>query len=58
VALQPALKVIYMSGYTEAAIVLHGILNPGLAFLNKPFTSETLAQKVRQVLDRETPQHP
>jgi len=52
-ALRPALKVIYMSGYTEAAIVQHGILNPGLAFLNKPFTSETLGRKVRQVLDQE-----
>jgi PAS domain S-box-containing protein len=57
-ALQPALKVIYMSGYTEAAIVQHGILNPGLAFLNKPFTSETLGQKLRQVLGSEIPQHP
>jgi CheY-like chemotaxis protein len=58
VALHPALKVIYMSGYTEAAIVQHGILNPGVAFLNKPFTSETLGRKIRQVLDREIPQHP
>jgi DNA-binding NtrC family response regulator len=53
VALRPGLKVIYMSGYTAEAIVQQGILKPGLAFLNKPFTSETLGRKVRQVLERE-----
>jgi PAS domain S-box-containing protein len=49
---RPALKVIYMSGYTEDAIVQHGVLKPGIAFLNKPFTSQTLGEKVRQVLER------
>ena len=48
---RPALKVIYMSGYTEEAIVQHGVLNPGIAFLHKPFTSETLGRKIREVLD-------
>jgi PAS domain S-box-containing protein len=48
----PSLKVIYMSGYTEDAIVQHGVLLPGIAFLNKPFTSEALARKVLEVLDR------
>ena len=48
---RPALKVIYMSGYTEDAIVQHGVLNPGIAFLHKPFTSETLGRKIREVLD-------
>jgi PAS domain S-box-containing protein len=49
---RPALKVIYMSGYTEDAIVHHGVLKPGIAFLNKPFTSQTLGEKIRDVLGR------
>lgn len=34
------------------AIVHHGVLDPGIAFLNKPFTSDTLGPKIREVLDR------
>ena len=49
---RPALKVLYMSGYTEDAIVQHGVLKPGIALLHKPFTSETLGRKIREVLDR------
>jgi two-component system, cell cycle sensor histidine kinase and response regulator CckA len=48
---RPELKVIYMSGYTEDAIVNHGVLKAGIAFLHKPFTSETLGRKIRDVLD-------
>jgi CheY-like chemotaxis protein len=51
IAQRPALKVIYMSGYTEDAILHHGVLKPGIAFLHKPFTSETLGRKIRDVLD-------
>jgi PAS domain S-box-containing protein len=49
---RPGLKVIYMSGYTEEAIVQHGVLKPGIAFLHKPFTSEALGRKLRETLDR------
>jgi CheY-like chemotaxis protein len=52
IELRPALKVLYMSGYTEEAIVHHGVVNPGVAFLHKPFTAETLDRKLREVLDR------
>jgi len=49
--LYPQMKVIYMSGYTDDAIVQHGVLEPGLNFLEKPFTPEGLTHKVREVLD-------
>ena len=49
---RPALRVIYMSGYTEDAIVQHGVLKAGIAFLHKPFTSKTLGAKIREVLER------
>ena len=48
---RPSLKVIYMSGYTDEAIVQHGVLQPGIAFLHKPFTSGALGRKIREVLD-------
>jgi CheY-like chemotaxis protein len=47
-----ALKVLYMSGYTDDAIVQHGVLKPGIAFLSKPFTADALGRKIRDVLDR------
>ena len=47
----PKLKVLYMSGYTENAIV-HGILDANLNYIQKPFSVESLAKKVREVLDK------
>ena len=51
--LRPDLRVVYMSGYTEEAITRHGVLEPGLTYVQKPFTPEGLARKVREVLDRQ-----
>ncbi|HET7274663.1 MAG TPA: PAS domain S-box protein [Longimicrobiaceae bacterium] len=50
-ATHPAAKILYMSGYTDEAIVHHGVLEPGTAFLEKPFTPDILLRKVREVLD-------
>lgn len=47
----PDLKVLFTSGYTDDAIVHHGVLQPGVAFLAKPYNPATLARKVREILD-------
>jgi two-component system, cell cycle sensor histidine kinase and response regulator CckA len=52
---QPNLRVLYMSGYTFNVIAQGGMLEDGVAFLQKPFTPSTLAEKVREVLDRSVP---
>jgi PAS domain S-box-containing protein len=49
--LRTAMKVLFMSGYTDDAILQHGILDSGTAFLQKPLTPFTLSAKVREVLD-------
>ena len=47
----PTLKVIYMSGYTDNVIVHHGVLDKGVQFIQKPFSTHTLISKVREVID-------
>ena len=49
--LKPGVKVLYISGYTDDAIVQHGVLAPGTHFLQKPFSLKTLSHKVREALD-------
>jgi nitrogen-specific signal transduction histidine kinase/ActR/RegA family two-component response regulator len=51
----PNLRVLYMSGYTDDIIAAGGVLEAGIAFLQKPFTPAMLAQKVREVLDAAAP---
>jgi YesN/AraC family two-component response regulator len=45
------IKVFFVSGYTDNAVVHHGILDSNVAFLQKPFTTDVLARKVREVID-------
>jgi two-component system cell cycle sensor histidine kinase/response regulator CckA len=49
----PETKVLFMSGYTDEAIVHHGIVDSHIAFIQKPFSENALAQKIREVLDSE-----
>jgi len=48
---RPNVRVLYMSGYTDDAIVRHGLLDESLQFIQKPFDSASIARKVREVLD-------
>jgi DNA-binding NtrC family response regulator len=51
-SIRPGIKVLYMSGYTDNTIAHHGILDKGMNFIQKPFTVDGLARKVREVLDK------
>ena len=50
--IHPDMKVLYMSGYTDNAIVHHGVLEEGMNYIQKPFTVDGLARKVREMLDK------
>jgi len=51
--IHPETKVLFMSGYTDEAIVHHGIVDSNIAFIQKPFSEYTLAHKIREALDAE-----
>lgn len=50
-AMRPGIRVLYLSGYTDEAIARHGVLEPGVHFLEKPFSIGDLLEKVRLALD-------
>lgn len=49
---RPGTRVIFMSGYTDDAVMRHGVLEPGSTYVQKPFTPDAIARKVREVLDK------
>ena len=51
----PLMKVLFMSGYTDDAVVRHGLIDADVSFIQKPYTALGLAQRVRQVLDQVAP---
>jgi YesN/AraC family two-component response regulator len=48
---RPEMKTVYMSGYTDDEIMRHGVQEKGMAFLHKPFSLASLANKLRELLD-------
>jgi len=57
-ASRPDMKVAYMSGYTDNAIVHHGVLDPGASFVQKPIEMDVLLTKVREFLSSSPPREP
>jgi signal transduction histidine kinase/ActR/RegA family two-component response regulator len=53
-ALRPGIKMLFMSGYTDDVILNHGVLDSGVAFIQKPLTPDALTRKVRQVIEAES----
>jgi PAS domain S-box-containing protein len=54
-AVRPSLRVLFSSGYTENVIVQHGVLEPGIAFIAKPYSTESLTARIRELLDGPDP---
>ena len=52
---RPEMSVLFMSGYTDDAVMRHGVMQSGLVFIQKPLTPDAFALRVRQVLDRRRP---
>jgi len=50
-SLRPEMKVLYVSGYTDNTAILHGALESGKSFLEKPFSTDTLLRRIREILD-------
>jgi two-component system, cell cycle sensor histidine kinase and response regulator CckA len=53
--IRPEVKILYTSGYTDDIILHHGVLEEGVQFISKPFSSSNLIRKVRELLDRNVP---
>jgi len=51
----PDLRVVYMSGYTEDVITHRGVLDEGIAFVQKPFSAKALASEIRKALESDPP---